>query len=805
MRHIPQAIQQARRLARHDRGFVAIVVITLGVGIGATTAAMSVAGSVLQNALPLRDESRLVLVTKTLPAGSTLVPFSYAEIAAWREASHTLEGVAGVQYDGAWPWPAEHGDHALTVTGSAVTGNFFEVLGAQPVVGRLLRDEDAAAGAEAVAVIGYGLWRREFAGNPALVGRTLRLDGRPATVVGIAPQGFEFPDGADVWRPLDIAPDTVNEGWFSLVARLRSNATIAQAGEEAALLGQQLRAIAPKQPPRELRTVTVPFKDAIVGDVRRVLVLFVAAAVLLFFVGCFNVANLLLVRGSARAREIALRAALGATRPRLVAEFMTESTGLAVAGGVLGALVAFWLQRALIAAAPAGLPRLEQVGFDARTLGVAAAATILGAALAGVAPALWTVRGSLFGRLRSDSVTDAGKRAAPVNGQMLLTLQLAFALLVTVAAALLVRSLAQLQRADLGFSPNALSVVQLPLVGPEYRDPERRRQFFEELVSRMEALPGVEAATPVLLRPFTGKEGWDATFTAEGQALEEASANPGVHLEAVLPNYFSTLGIPIRRGRSFADSDREQSLPVVVVPESLARRSWPGSDALGKRLKFGPPESSAPWMTVVGIVGDLRYRDLDTPPPALYVPVRQTPFPPRFLIVRTGVTNTSVLSMTRRLVHGLDSDEPVVEAAPIAELLHDEFAAPRFHMFALGLFALLAIVLAGVGVFAVLAAFVAQRSREFGVRVALGATPSGLDRLVLSRLVWPVAIGLTVGTGAALAATRFLQPLLFDVSAVDARAFAAGWLILGIVSLVASLVPLRRAGRVDPVRLLRSE
>jgi len=805
MPEIRQALRHARRLARHNRSFVAIVVITLAVGIGATTAAMSVAASVLQNALPVRDESQLVLITKTLPTGSTLVPFSYAEITVWREASRTLEGVAGVQYDGAWPWPAQHGDRALTVTGTAVTGNFFEVLGAQPAVGRLLRDDDAVAGAEVVAVIGYGLWRREFAGNPAIVGHTLRLDGRPARIVGVAPHGFAFPDGADVWRPLDIAPDTLNEGWFSVVARLRFTATIAQAAEEAALLRQRLRAFGPTQLPQELRTVTIPFKDAIVGDVRPALILFVAAAMLLFLAACVNVANLLLVRGTAREREITLRAALGATRSRLIAELTTESATLAVAGGVLGAVVAFWLQRALIAAAPAGLPRIEQIGFDARALSFATAASIVGAVLAGVVPALWTARRSLFSRVRADSMIDSGARGAHVNRQVLITVQLAFALLVTVAAALLVRSLVQLQRADLGFSPESLSVVQVPLVGPEYRDPERRRQFFDELISRMEALPGIDAATAVLLRPFTGKDGWDATFSADGQAHEEASANPGVHLEAVLPNYFATMGIPIHRGRSFANSDGERSLRVVIVTESLARRAWPGSDALGKRVKFGSPDSAAPWMTVVGVIGDLRYRDLDAPPPALYVPMRQAPFPARFLIVRTGVTNAPVLSMTRRVVRDLDSDEPVVEAAPIAKLLSGELAAPRFHMFVLGLFALLTVMLAGVGVFGILAAFVGQRSRELGVRVALGATRSDLRWLVLSQMAWPAAIGLTLGTAAALTATRFLQPLLFDVSAIDARALAAGWLTLAITSFVASLIPLRRAGSVDPVRLLRLE
>jgi putative ABC transport system permease protein len=805
MRDVPQAFRQALKVVRREPRFVATLVLTLAVGIGATTAALSVAASVLLSPLPIKDESRLLLVNKTLPTGSTLVPFSYAEISAWVEASRTLEAVGGVQYDGAWPWTADLGDRAITVTGTAVSGNFFDVLGAQPLLGRLLHAEDAVTGAEVVAVIGYGLWRHHFGSNPAVVGQTVRLDGRPARIIGVAPKGFAFPRGADIWRPLDAAPDTINEGWFSLVARLKPGTTLAQATQESPALLQQLRGIAPKGQPADLRAVTMPFKDAIVGDVRPVLALLIAAATLLFLVSCLNVANLLLVRSTKRERETAVRAALGASRLRLIGESIAESLSLAVAGGVLGAFAAFWLLRALVAGAPAGLPRLDQVTFDSRALGFAAAGTLLGAVLAGVGPALWTVRASMFGHLRSGSTLDSGTRGAQVKSQVLITLQLAFALMVTVAAALLVRSVQQLQRAELGFSPDRLTVVPIPLVGPEYRDPERRRQFFDQLVSRMEVVPGIAAATPVLLRPFTGTDGWDATFTVEGQGREEASVNAGLHLEAVLPNYFSTMGIPIRRGRTFADTDGERSLPVVIVSESLARRAWPTSNALGKRLKFGSPEQSAPWMTVVGVVGHLRYRDLQAPPPAIYVPLPQTPFPARFLMVRASVEDAPVLAITRRVVREIAPAEPVVEAASIDALLQGELAAPRFYTKAIGVFALLAVVLAAVGVFAILATFVAQRSGELGVRVALGATPNNIRRFVLARMAWPTTLGLVLGTAAVLVGSQFLQPLLFAVSALDAGAFATGWLTLGAASLGASLIPSQRATRVNPISLLRPD
>ena len=799
-----QAVRNASRLTRSHPGFVALLVLTLSVGIGSTTAALNVAASVLLTPLPVADDSRLLLITKRLAGGPTVVPFSFAEVTAWGEASRTLEAVGGVQYDGAWPWPAQFRDRVLPVTGAAVSGNFFSVLGAQPIYGRLLAAEDARAGAEEVAVLGYGLWRRQFGGDPGIVGQTIRLNGSPRGSSDLS-GGIRLPKGADVWQPLVNTPDVVNEGWFNLVARLQPGATSWQALEESGVLMDRLRSNSPALPPQALRTAVVSLKEAIVGDVRPVMSLFVTAALLVFLVACLNVMNLLLVRGAAREAEMSLCAALGATRWRLLKQLMTETMILAAAGGVLGALIAFWLQRALLAAAPAGLPRQDQIVFDGRALALVIVASLTGALLAGIGPALWTARRSLFSRLLDPSRSGSAGPRGQLGRQVLIASQLAFALLVTVAAALLVRNLQQLQAADLGFSVEGLNVVQVPLVGPQYADPARRQRLFDQLVSRMEASPGIAAATPVLLRPFTGPDGWDATFTVEGQRREEASANPGLHLEAVLPNYFSTMGSPIVRGRGFVDGDRQGSTPVVIVGDSLARRAWPGSTALGKRLKFGGPESPAPWMTVIGIVGDLRYRDLKAPPPAVYLPVRQTSFPARFLIVRASVRDTPVLTMTQRAVNEIDAAEPVTEAASVADLLASELAGPRFQMSALLLFAAVAMLLAGVGVFGVLAAFVAQRSREVGLRIALGASLSRIRWLVLSRVGWPAAFGLSAGTIAAFGAAPLLRPLLFQVNVLDGRAFAAGCVVLALVTLLSALVPVRRAGRLDPATLLRSQ
>jgi putative ABC transport system permease protein len=792
-------------MTRRDPGFVTLVILTLAVGIGAATAAVNVATSVLWTPLPVLEDGRVLLITKTLRAGSVLVPFSLDEMENWSAATQTMAGVAGVQYDGAWPWPAQFGDATMSVTGTTVSGNFFTVLGVQPFSGRLLAAEDARPGSEDVVVIGYRVWRQQFGGDLGVVGQKIRLNGRSATIVGVAPPGFEFPTAADAWQPLVITPAAGTEGWFSLVTRLRADATAAQASQESAELLRRFPAKSAASLPQGLRTAVIPLREALVGNARPVLRLFVAAALLLLVVAAINVMNLLLVRGNVRRRELATCAALGATSRRLIGQLLGENAAFAVAAGVLGACIAFWLQRLLVVTAPPGLPRLDQIAFDGRTIVVGLTATLLGGAIAGLTPALWTVNRALFTGSNAECPRGSRETGRQNGSRMLVASQLAFALLVMIGAALLLKSLQRLQAADLGFSVERLHVVEVPLVAPIYGDPERRLRFFAELVTRLEGLPGIAAATPVLLRPFTGSAGWDATFTREGQGPTDASANPGLHLEAVLPNYFSTMGMPIVAGRAFAASDRAGAPPVVIVSQSLARHAWPGSTPIGKRLKFGGFDSPAPWMTVVATVPDARYRDLDAPPPAIYVPLAQSSFPARFVLVRTEALDTPVRSMAQRAVKEIDRAEPVPAAASVAALLGGELAGPTFNMIALGVFALVTLLLASVGVFSVLNAYVAQRSRELGLRIALGANLTDLRRLVLSRLGWPVALGLGGGSCAALIAATWIRPLLFNVSAWDVGAFSASCIGLGIAIALAALIPLRRAGRIDPVRLLRSE
>jgi putative ABC transport system permease protein len=780
-----------------------LAIVILGVGIGSTAAALNVALGVLATPLPVRDDSRLLILSKHLPGSTTKVPYSTAEIAAWRQATQTLQNAAGFQYDGAWPYPAQIDGRDSVVAGALISGEFFDVLGVMPAMGRLVRPDDARAGSEPVCVIGHGLWQREFGGDRAAVGRRLRLYGQPVTIIGVAPPGFAFPQGVDVWRPLRITPTLLNAGAFGLVGRLKPDASVAQVSREAEVLLQRLRDVMPPGVQRDVQVSAVPLRDAVVAQARPVLLLFVAAAILVFVVGCINVTMLLMARGSARGHEMAVRSALGATQWLLVRQLAVEGACLAAAAGVVGTVVAFWLQRTLVLLAPDTLPRLEQVGFDARAVSLIGLVSLISIFPAGVAPSLFPAYGGVALRLRG-AATERGQ-ARPVISQLLVGTQLAFALLVTMSAGLLVESLAQLQAVKLGFSADGLTGVSVPLVGAQYGDIEHRRRFFDELVTRVEALPNIVAATPVLLEPFTGVNGWDSSITAEGQNTEEAAANPGLHMETAFPNYFTTMKIPLRQGRPFTDADREGALPVVIVSDSLAHRLWPGEMVIGKRIKRGPPTGPEPWLTIVGLVGDLHYRDLMAPPPAIYLPLRQTWFPPRVLMVRTTDPNVPVLELVSRIVKSIDADEPIPKAFPLSSLLAHELSGPRFFMLGLALFAAVVLVMAGVGVFGVLATFVGQQSRELGIRAALGATKHDLRRIVLFTLSWPALVGLVLGSVLAPVAGRLVGPLLFNVSTAAPSALVAGWIVLGLTTLLAALVPLRRAVRVDPVTLLRSE
>jgi putative ABC transport system permease protein len=801
-----QDLRYAIRTLRKSPGFSIVAALTLAVGIGSTTAMFAVVNGVLLSKLPVREQDRVVVVwIEDLTSRFGHVPFSYGAFTALRDQRGAFESLAGVDYNGAWSMPAEVGEVATTLGGGIVAGDFFGVLGVKPLLGRVLRADDDVVGGPHVLVISYGLWRRAFAGDPHVLGKTLRIKSVSYAIVGVLPQGFEYPKGADFWTTLAlVVPDwerNPTQPTLDLVGRLRSGAAPAQAVTE---VNSALQHLVPDG--RDWRAVLHSFSDVIVGDVRPAILVLAAAALLVLVLASVNVGGLLLVRGEARAREFAIRSALGAGQPRVVRQLLTESLVLAGIGGLAGAFLAGLAVQVFPAIAPPEIPRANELRIDTTVLAFTFSASLVAALLCGLAPARGVARADLGQALRAGTQPFAGsawRRFAVVG-------QIGLALLIVAGAGLLTRSLMLLSRVDMGFTTDGLLFVRPAIPPAKYSDVQQVRDLVDRLVLRVRALPGVVAVSQASHFPFSPIGAVDMTYSAEGQDRRAAAANPILSYTAAGPDYFRTIGLPIRRGRGFSAQDRAGSLLVVVVSEAVARSTWPGQDAIGKRLKFGPPDDPAPWRTVVGVAGDTRYRELLESRASIYVPVLQPPTPdgvwlPTVLAIRSSSPVGDLLPSVRNAIKEIDPDVAVVKAATMTELLGGELVRPRFNAALLDVLAALALVLAVTGLYGVMGTYVAQRTREMGIRMALGADAASVSRHVVRQGMQLAFAGVAAGVCAALVATRWLASLLFGVSPADPLTLVSATLLLLVAALVASYVPARRATRVDPMVALRYE
>jgi predicted permease len=807
-----QDVRFAVRTLRRAPGFAATAVLTLALGIAASTAMFSVLRGVLLSPLPVREQDRVAVLWTESPASDHL-PLRYTELDAFARRTRAFQAVGGVSYQGAFEQVAVDGGRPLTLGATWVTGNFFSVLGTTPLHGRTLLPSDDLPGATPVVVIGHAFWRRHFGADPAAVGRTLEWNGKRLTVVGVLPPGFAYPHGADAWLPvLPDFPKSREAGAhpaeimvFDLVARLRAGATGADARAD---FGAFLRAgdAERPQPLRGMRPVVTPLAERVTGGVRTTLWAASAAVALLLLVACVNVANLLLIRASARSQELAIRAALGAGRGRLVRQLLAESGVLAAAGGVLGGMGAFAAVRALSVLAPPELPRREMIAVDGGVLLFAVGATLAAALLSGFLPAVFSATGDLGMWLRGGRRTSGGSRGAQALRHGLVIGQVALAIVGVASAGILVRSLVALQGAEMGFNPDRLLALSTLL--PPDRLPERAQRVAlqEEMVARVSALPGVVRAAATPRPPFSGEGGWSAMYSGEGQTPEAQAENPLVNFEVVGDGYFRTLEIPLLRGRALGAGDREGAPRVAVVSEAAARRTWPGADPIGRRVKLGPLESPAEWHTVVGVVGETRYRALSDPQPGLYLPVRQFEGPvPMSLLVRTRGEPEALVPRIREVLREVHPELVLAGGGSIHQLRAAPLARPRFGTALLGAFAALTLLLAVVGIYAAMATTVRQRSHEIGIRLALGAGAAEVRRLVLRQGMRLAVWGCAVGLLAALLGTRALRGMLFGVSPTDPLTFFA---VVGIILAAAALactLPARRAARVDPVEVLRGE
>jgi predicted permease len=797
-------IRFAVRVFGKSRGFAAAAVLTLALGIGLSTAVFTVADALLIRRLPVRDQDRIVVLWGE-GHGRADWPLSLREAREFARRTHALEAVAFVSYYGATDKPIREGDHVSRVRQALVSGDFFDVLGVHPALGRALRPADDVPGAAHAIVLSYSAWQRRFGGDPRILGRRLLThdDGTTFTVVGVMPQGFDYPAGTDYWAAGTATARQGNALYNDLhvVARLKPGATVSNArGDMTAFLGR------PEAPSWEhdFRGAVHTLPQLVLGDTKPALLVFAAAAALLLLITCINVANLLLVRGLARAREIAVRTALGGSRGRIVAQLLTESAVLAVAGGALGVAVATAAAQGFVAFAPPGVPRLDEVHLNAAALLGAVTITAAAMLVFAVAPAAVASRVDPQRVLRADARQSASRRSRLVS-ETLVAGQVALALLVLSAAGLIARSLVNLEGAKLSFDPSHLLIGELSVPFNAFNTEAGQRALLDQLLPRLAGIPGVAAVSPVVAVPFSGSHGWDGALFAAGQSSEEIASNPMLNMDRVAPTYFATFGIPIVRGRGLADSDREGTPAVVVISETAARHFWPGGDPIGKRLFMG--SKAVDTLTVVGVVPDTRYRDLRDARPSIYFPLHQASFlpVPMALAIRASGEPAALVPAIRRVLEETAPGVDLASAAPFDAFLAVPLAQPRLNAFLLAMFAGAAMVLAAVGVFGVVATMVRQRTREFGIRMALGADARDVRRLVVRRGLAIAAPGVAAGLVGALLANHLLTAMLYDVSPTDAPTLAAVSGLLLTVALAASLIPARATTRIDPIAALRAD
>src|SRR5829696_5156004 len=813
MRTLLQDLRYGVRVLLKSRGFALVAVVTLALGIGASTAAFSVVHAVLLRPLPFPEQERLLVAWKRdATTDNPFVELSVPDFRDWQAQSRSFESLAVM------PTTVYGYGYVLTGRGepvqlesAKVTGRFFDVLGARAAHGRVFDEADDRAGGPAVVVLSDRLWRERFGADAGVVGQTVTLNQTAFNVIGVMPAAFNFPAGVDLWVPLltSASPRGIENRYvvyLQAVGRLKAGVTRGQAEADLNTIISRLAAQYPETEAAGQRVVLTPLADYLFGDAKPALWALFAATALLLLVGAANIANLMLARATARRRELAVRVALGASRWRLAVQLLVESLVLALVGGAAGLLLASWLVELLTALAPADIPRLEDVSLSGAALLASVAFTLVTTAVFGLLPALSASRfnlsetlGEAGGKL-TNARTGNRLRGALVVGEVALTLVL------VAGATLILRSFLNLSGVPLGFDPRGVLTMQLRLTGARYGTPEARREFFSQLIERLEARPGVVAASGVLTRPLEGTVAWDNKFAAEGQPADEARHNPDANFEIVNPHYFRTFAIPLKAGREFDERDRTGAEPVVVVSESLAERYFgSAAGAVGRRLKLDTDDAEEPRRLIVGVAGDVRYRELQNTRLDIYVPHAQgTPYLNHFA-VRSTLTTSDALALVRREVAALDPELAVSRVATMEEQVAVRLARPRFTAVLLNWLASMALLLAGVGIFGVTAYAVAQRTRELGLRVALGARPRDILMLVVWHGLKLAALGILPGLLGALIMTRWLSSLLYGVSASDPLTYAGVAALTACVALLACLVPARRATKVDPMVALRYE
>ena len=804
METLLQDIRYAVRSLVRQPAFSLTAVLTLALGIGATAAIFTVLNAVILKPLPFDDADRIVaLQTHSTETGRTMPNVSAPDFHDWKAQSRSFESM-GYYTGGQWSVTIDNAaDYALAFR---VTPGFLETLRMRPALGRLLTDEEQRPGGPRSVVITHEYWKRQFNANPAAVGSTLKFDEQIFTIVGVLQPGARFPERADFYYAAWLDPETGRSAHnYRAIGRLGEGVTLEQARAELASISSGLARAYPESNEAKVAAV-VPLKEVLVGEMRETLYVLFGAVGVVLLIACANVANLLLARASVRSREMVVRAAVGASRGRLVRQLLTESALLGVLGGLLGVWLARFGVLGLVTLAPVTFPRLVEVRVDAAVLAFAIAVALVASFLFGLAPALHVSRVQLAEGLRQGGKGSAvGARTGRARSAFVVA-EIALAVVLVTGAGLLGRSLAALIDVDMGFEPEGLLVVTTAVPLQTLEQAPRATAFYRDLLRSVRAMPGVSSVGAVRSLPTqVGSFGVYAVEGGSGPAIESPNA-PQAVLNVVSPGYFATLGVPVRRGRDFEDRDRADAPLVAIINEALARASFGDQDPVGRRIQNGldTPE----FMTIVGVVGDVR-TDGPTRParPEIYMPYEQHPKPSTSLslVVRGSAANLSgLVEPIRRTVASLNPDVPV-RATTMEGTLSPAFETPRFRTFLVVVFAAVALLLALAGIYGVMAYTVSQRVPELGLRIALGATPGNILRLVVGQGARLAVTGLALGTALALLSGRLLEGLLFGVSARDPLSLVAVILVVALASLAACYIPGRRAVRVDPMTALRAE
>jgi putative ABC transport system permease protein len=790
------------RLLLRAPGFALVAILTLALGIGANTAIFTVVNALLIRPLPYGTPERLVTVWQDWrarggPADEWATPGNYAD---WRNATHVFDEVAAIS---GWGPTLTGGAEAEPLRGEQVSHEYFSVLGVKPLLGRTFAAADDQPNAPRVAVLREGFWQRRFGGDATLIGRSLMLSGEPHEIIGVIPEGFRpiVNQVAEIWRPSRI--DTANPSRGSVVlravARLPEGVSLEQAQAAADTLAAQLEQAYP-QYNEKTRFNLIPLHERVVGDIEPGLLAMLGAVGFVLLIACANLANLLLARGSARGRELAVRLALGAGRKRVVRQLLTESLLLALLGGIGGVVFGMWAVDALLAMAPAGAPRLNEVSIDPTVLGFAALLTIATGVLFGLAPALQYSRGDVTTSLKDGARGSTGGAGRALR-RSLIAAEVALALMLLAGAGLLLQTFAHLQSTDLGFDPqNVITGFVNPPRAGGYDTRARHLAFYDQVFEKAKALPGVQKAAMASVLPLSGDS--DTGFAIEGRpAPRTPSETPVTWYRLVSASYFDTMGIAILRGRGF---ETREAAPSAIVNETFVRTYLPAGDPLGRRIRLGGP--NAPWLTIVGIAEDVKVRGArESSRVETYVPYWQMTEPGMIVILKAAGNPAMLAAPLRQAVAAIDRNVPVSNIVLLTERVGQSIENPRFFATLSLAFAIVALVLAAIGIYGVMAYAVSQRSTEIGVRMALGATSPEVFRLIVGDGLKLTAIGIALGLGGSVVMARWLRALLYGIQPADPATLGATAAVLLLVATAACLIPARRATRVDPMVALRAE